>query len=288
MAENNPEMPWTEDQSNRIRQVVRDEARGARVAGNILPVVGPLEADVSYVPLEELIEPNEGSGDEKVPGFTVDDTKTLKLSTLEVKVYLRSGQVADPELTSALVAFRRAANTLAHVEDDVVFKGQSAASQLHADAGLISGGDKTNGLAQNAIDKAFSGLGNLGEALVSAISGAIGALERRSHLGPFACVLGQAYFNAIQTPNGSLVLPQDRILPFLGGGPLARCSSLGDNAGLVIALGGAPIDLVLATDMTVEFLQTTEKAWSEFRVYEKMALRIKQSDAVELLTVEPK
>ncbi len=129
MADSNLQVPWTEDQWNRITQVVRDEARGARVAGNILPLVGPLEADASYVSVEDLIEPKAGSGEDHVPGFTVDDTKTLKLSTLQVKVFLRSAQLADPELTSALTAFRRAANVLAHLEDDIVFKGQPDADK---------------------------------------------------------------------------------------------------------------------------------------------------------------
>lgn len=284
MADSNPQVPWTVDQWNRITQVVRDEARGARLAGNILPLVGPLEAGASYVSVEDLIKPNAGSGEENVPGFTVDDTRTLKLSTLQVNVFLRSAQVADPELSSAITAFRRAANVLAHLEDEIVFKGQPDAGQAPASGlGEVRGGQRTDGLAKGANDTPFAGA-DLGEALVSEVSRAIGKLEARFHLGPFACVLGHAYFQAIQTPNGSLVLPQDRILPFLGGGSLARCSSIPEHAGLVIALGGAPIDLVMATDITVEFLQTTENAWFVFRVYEKMVLRIKQNDAVEVLS----
>lgn len=284
MADSNLQVPWTEDQWNRVKQVVRDEARGARVAGNILPLVGPLHADASYVTEEELILPYGGSGDDKVDGFTVDDTKTRRLSTVQVKVFLRNAQVADPELTSALTAFRRAANVLAHLEDEIVFNGQPSADQAPPSAvglGDVRGGQRTEGLVTAANNTPVAG-NNLGEALVAAISGAVGALEGRFHLGPFACVLGQESFKAVQTPNNSLALPQDRILPFLGGGPLARSSSL--DKGLVIALGGAPIDLVMATDMTVEFLQTTQNAWFVFRVYEKMVLRIKQKDAVQVLS----
>ena len=288
MADTNLDGLWTDDQWNRVRQVVREEARAARVAANILPLIGPLDSDASNVAEEKLIEPNGDSGGEKVPGFTVDDTGTLKLSTLQVKVFLRNGQIADPELTSALTAFRRAANVLARLEDDIVFNGQTGADQTPASfkkVAEVRGGQEADGLAKGAKDAPLGDPARLGEALVSKISGAVGALERRFHLGPFACVLGHAYFQAIQTPNNSLALPQDRILPFLGGGPLARCSSIPDNTGLVIALGGAPVDLVMATDMTIEFLQTTASAWSVFRVYEKMVLRIKQKDAVELLSV---
>ena len=36
---------------------------------------------------------------------------------------LRGAQMADPEMTSALTLFRRAANVLARLEDAVVFRG---------------------------------------------------------------------------------------------------------------------------------------------------------------------
>ena len=59
----------------------------------------------------------------------VDDKTTLPLSTLHVKVWLRGAQMADPNLTSALQMFRRAANVLARLEDAIVFRGQQATDQ---------------------------------------------------------------------------------------------------------------------------------------------------------------
>ena len=47
-----------------------------------------------------------------------------------------------------------------------------------------------------------------------------------------------------------------------------------------MALGGEPIELVVATDMSLQFLQVTETPNYLFRVYEKLALRIKSTDAV--------
>ena len=81
-------------------------------------------------------------------------------------------------------------------------------------------------------------------------------------------------------------MPQDRIVPFLGGGPLLRSSTLLAGYGVVVALGGAPIELVVATDMSLEFLQVTnpgpkmESPYFLFRVYEKVALRIKERPAL--------
>jgi uncharacterized linocin/CFP29 family protein len=128
-----------------------------------------------------------------------------------------------------------------------------------------------------------------GDALVRSVSDAIGNLEGNGHFGPFAVVLGQGLFLVAQTPNpaGSLVLPQDRIIPFLGGGSLLRSSTLNGGAGVVVALGGAPMELVIAADMSVQFLQITNEPNFLFRVREKIALRIKQADAIVTLYWPP-
>ena len=292
MAEGNEQLQWSDDQWNRVRQVVYEEARRARVAGNVLPLFGPLGADARYVTEEKLMPPEEVEG--KKRGFTVEDGDTLKLSTLQTRVYLKGAQVADPELSSALIAFRRAANVIAHLEDAIVFNGQAGASQgppyPNGEGRLweVRGGQETAGLLKTATQ-----LGHIvevpqsvyaGKQLVSAVSEAIGELEGRFHLGPFACILDQHFFTTAQTPaDSSLVLPSDRILPFLGGGPLLRTSTLPDYRGLVIALGGAPIDLVVGTDITVNFLQVTTDPWFVFRVKEKIVLRVNQPDAVVAL-----
>jgi Uncharacterized protein, linocin/CFP29 homolog len=287
MADNNAASFWTDEQWSQIRQAIAEEMRAARVAGNVLPIVGPLEPDESVAPMLTLLDPADPRSE--VKGLSVEDTTTLKLPTLQVKVFLRQSQVADPGLEAALFAFRRAANVLAHLEDAIVFKGQGALPPGYTAQGgaEILGGETVKGLQVIEPGQSSSSAPkdnpNLGERLVSAVSDAVGALERRFQTGPFACVLGANYFKAVQSPNTSLVLPQDRILPFLNGGPLVRSSALEPDAGLVIALGGAPIDLVIATDATVEFLQTTQEAWFLFRVYEKMVLRVKDPKAVQHL-----
>jgi uncharacterized linocin/CFP29 family protein len=122
------------------------------------------------------------------------------------------------------------------------------------------------------------------EPLVGVISGAIGQLEGAGHFGPFAVVLGQNYFLRVQTPGAAgWVLPQDQIIPFLGGGPVLRSSTIPANSGLVMALGGAPVELVVAADVSLQFLQVTNQPSFLFRVREKIALRIKEADAIVTL-----
>jgi uncharacterized linocin/CFP29 family protein len=116
--------------------------------------------------------------------------------------------------------------------------------------------------------------------VMSAIVGAIQKLEQVGHFRPFAVVLGDELFKAAHTPTPNMVLPSDRILPFLEGGPLLRSSTLPPGEGVVIALAGSPVELVVGTDMDVKFLQTTLEPRYVLRVYERFVLRIKQLDAI--------
>jgi uncharacterized linocin/CFP29 family protein len=207
--------------------------------------------------------------------------------------------MADPELTSVLALFRRAANVLARLEDAVVFNGlvQDPADpdRFAPPAGVvglrdiweITGGEVLRGLLDR-VNRLIRVRPPRGSRLVSAVSRAIGDLEADGHFGPFAIVLGQALFTIAQTPDpGSLVLPQDRIIPFLGGGSLLRSTTLPMGRGVVVALGGAPVELVVAKDMCLEFLQLTHEPVFIFRVCEKMVLRIKQPAAIITLGWAP-
>ena len=211
--------------------------------------------------------------------------------------------MADPDMASALQLFRRAANVLARLEDHVVFNGLQGPNQPappELAVGKIVGGQESKGLADGKAhfidvpepepdpdqpqDQTPSAL--LGGLLVSAVSDCIGDLEGVGHFGPFAVVLDHAFFTAVQTPNeGSLVLPQDRIIPFLGGGPLLRSSTLPESSGVVVALGAAPVELVVATDVSLSFLQVTPEPEFVFRVYEKIVLRIKEKEAIRVIRI---
>jgi uncharacterized linocin/CFP29 family protein len=242
----------------------------------------------------------------------IDDRDTMRLATLQVIVPVRNAQMADPEMSSVLTMFRRAANVVARLEDAVVFRGLAPGplnlGGFTPPAGIvglppiwqITGAREAEGIwrllpplpppGRSIVIPALPIVGR-SERLVAAISDAIGRLEGTGHFGPFAVVLGQQLFLVAQTPDpGSLVLPQDRILPFLGGGPLLRSSTLdefGGFTGVVIALGGAPIELVVATDMCLQFLQVTAQPTTLFRVSEKIALRIKEPEAIVQLYMLP-
>jgi uncharacterized linocin/CFP29 family protein len=291
MAYDASQIPWTDDQWARIEDVIQQEANSARVAATFLPLFGPLPTDADFVRKETIDEA-------KGAPTKVDDTTTVRLATLEAIVELRAPQIADPELSSALQLFRRAANVVGRLEDLVVFRGLKDATTLRDGTKIDLPGtwriteleaeglwnDHVKPVQATGATTTRAELADLGKELVSAISGTIGELEDDGQFGPFAVVLGHKLFTAVQTPDSSsLVLPQDSIIPFLGGGTLLRSSALGAETGLVVALGGAPVDLVVARDMALNFLTVTQDPKFVFRVFEKIALRIKQSNALRKL-----
>jgi uncharacterized linocin/CFP29 family protein len=274
----NPQVPWTEDQWVRVNQAIQEEAQRARVAATFLPLYGPLPADTDFVRKVDVSE--------KGP-LEAKDKKIIELSTLQVKVKLRGAQLADPELGSVLSVFRRAGNILARVEDALVFNGQDGAHEIAEALGVEIADDQE---APGLITDAVAGPPPVtdGDSLVEAVANAIGYLETNGHFGPFAVVLSQPFFviSLQPDPERPQVTPQQQIVPLLGGGPLLRSSAIANGFGIVVALGGDPIDLVVATDMSVQFLQLTTDPMYIFRVYEKLALRIKSEKAVVKLTSE--
>ena len=121
--------------------------------------------------------------------------------------------------------------------------------------------------------------------IVTAVIDGVQKLERRGHFGPIAAVFGDDLFRQATEPTGTAaVLPTSSFLPFLHGGDLYRSSTIPGDTGLLVALGGAPIELVLATDMDVQFLQMTLEPRYVLRVFERFVLRIKELDAVCRIT----
>jgi uncharacterized linocin/CFP29 family protein len=272
----NSQVPWTEDQWARVNLAIQEEAQRARVAATFLPLYGPLPADTDFV--RKVVISEAGPLDAK-------DKQTIELATLQIQARLRGAQLADPELGSVLSVFRRAGNILARVEDALVFNGQAGAGPIAESLGVqISDGEASPGLV--TVGTPVTPPVTNGDSLVEAVANAIGKLETEGHFGPFAVVLSQNFFVIAQQPDPQRpqVTPREQIVPLLGGGPLLRSSAIADGLGVVVALGGDPIDLVVATDVSVQFLQLTTDPTYVFRVYEKLVLRIKSEKAVVKLT----
>ncbi len=293
------QLGWTEDQWNRICTTVTDEAQRTRVAAKFLPVVGPEDPSTVAVPRYTLTYPAR-----PVPPpaaqMVVSSDPDLYITTISVLVELGGREVADPALAAALTMFRRAATIIARAEDAMVFNGRSPAAIRRV-------GWPRRLIGVNPIRAALPGLLATtritpimpdvpgtpidGNDVATAIFNAIGALDARGCSGPYACALDQATFDLICAPNNNLILPRDRILPFLEGSGPVRASAIpnrraGVYRGTVIALAGNPVELVVATDINVAYLQTSGATEPRrvFRVSERVALRIKDRRAIQIIT----
>src|SRR6476620_2588244 len=202
MTTDNPQVPWTDEQWARVNKAVQEEASRVRIAATFLPLLGPLPGDTDFV-RKELILPD---------AITIQDRDVIQLATLQVRVTVRGAQMADPEMTSVLALFRRAANVLARLEDAVVFRGLEEDAAYNAtfpgqyrfappiDVGPpfpnrvweITGGQVSPGLWRHRAAQHVAGIPQAANIqgpprldLVVAIADAIGRLEAQGHFGPF-------------------------------------------------------------------------------------------------------
>jgi uncharacterized linocin/CFP29 family protein len=278
---------WSDAQWQRVKEAVNEAFGKASVASALLPIYGPLAGSTETVRNERL-RPVQ---DFETP-ITLEsdhDAVNLKLVNLTVKVELSSEQVADETLVSAVLAFRRAASILAQEEDRIVFEGYLIGRNDSRFVANSIGPQK--GLADLEARKRFddvahpngmvfkpandTDIATLGRVVVPAVVKAIHKLEDGFNPAPFACVLGNKFFDAVHAPSRSLVLPVDRITPLLRGGPLMRCGQMDASTGIVVSLASNAVDIVVGTPPTVQFLQRTEEAKYLFRVYQRFVLRIR-------------
>jgi uncharacterized linocin/CFP29 family protein len=299
---------WTEEQWNRISTTVTDEAQRARVAAQILPVVGPEDPTVVAIPAYTIsYKERQPAAGPPAEHMEVSSDPTLYLTTISVLVEVRLREAADPALSAALTMFRRAANVIARAEDALAFNGRTTGPEgaiknatvlppIYAVNHIPAVVPEVTGLlaAASTIVPIVPMLPTAGGTQVAnAIFQAIGRLDAAGFSGPYGCALDQGAFDAVCTPLPTLVLPRDRILPFLQGGALVRASTIPSRRGLppvvrgaIVALSGSLVELVVATDINVTYLQTTAAIEPRivFRVSERIALRIKDPGAIAVIT----
>ncbi|WP_271951782.1 encapsulin [Ruegeria faecimaris] len=284
-----------QQQWDAVNKAVHDEALRARIAASFLPLYGPLPADTQSVPLNKLELVPEATGPKM--RFGVNDFDTTRLSTVSVNVHVKGAQLADPELAAALIMFRRAAAIVARVEDEIIFNGQAGTGEGPQPAPgapvtlppvyTVSGGGKYEGLLEAGEAQPISSGSKkkpTGPEVFEAVVAGISQLESLGHLGPYACVMGNGLFQAVTTPmENSMVLPRDSILPFLDG-PLLRSGAFPVNKAVLVSLQGAPVEIVVPSDIAVKYLQTSADGDHIFRVQQKFRLRIKEAQAISTIT----
>lgn len=293
------ELNWNDAQWQKVNDAVTEGFNKASVAGQFLPMYGPLSGSAEVVRNERL-EPLNGdaqeygsaAGGNTIKLSTTHDSVNLRLLSLRVNVELSSEQVNDEQLANAMLAFRRASSVLALEQDKIVFGGfrrdvrkGERSTETNVFISNQDGLAPQKGLADPQVSTDFQPLdpetradGDIGASIVPAVAEAISTLEARSHAGPFACVLANGLFQCAHTPNqGSLVLPADRIVPQLSGGLLLRSGGMPKDLGVVVSLAGGSVDIVVGAPPAVQFLQRQPDAKYLFRVVTRFVLRIRDN-----------
>jgi uncharacterized linocin/CFP29 family protein len=301
MDQDSAHLGWSDDQWARANKTVQEEAQKARIAAQFLPTCMVADTTAVAVP-DRTLGANLLAAQDPFQRLEVNHAPATFLTSISVNLALTSQEASDPEQAGALIQLRRAANVIARVEDALMFNGQVGAG-IPGVAGLppvfdIGGGGNQPGLGVPApaaplwyfprqdvpIVPGIAGFPVVaGNDIATQIIDAIGRLEAVGHNRPFACVLAPDLYTDIHVPSPALVMPRDRIVPFLEGGPLLRSSTLSVGQGLVIALGGSPIEIVVSRELHLRYLQTTTETRHIIRLSERVALRVVEWNSVVVI-----
>jgi uncharacterized linocin/CFP29 family protein len=114
----------------------------------------------------------------------------------------------------------------------------------------------------------------------AAVVAAITLPRSKGQAGPYALALSPTVYADTFVPvHGTLTMAADQIRPLVTAG-FVDAPALPPYRGLLISLGGGTIDLVMTVEPTLTFVQVDDKGMSQFRLYERWALRIKDPDSI--------
>lgn len=265
---------WSKELWDRLDHAVSSESKRSSVAATILPLVGPLP-DAVTVPADVI----------DADRLAIAEDLTRPLVELSASFTLTTAQVAgEAHLLTATSLATRAANLLAIAEDTLIFRGDAGKDSAvfkfvkqrqSAGDGLVVSADEE--IVVHPVD---AGTSRYGERTFAAVAEGCAHLQSKGHYGPYALVLhDEIYADTFAPLAGTLVSPADRIKPlvtqgYVGSGALPR------SIGILLSVGGNTVDLVIATDAAVDFMNLDGAGLFHFRVWERFALRVKDKTAL--------
>jgi uncharacterized linocin/CFP29 family protein len=289
---------WTPDFWDRIDRAVHDEMCRVGVGRRFLPLL-PVPNALT-VPADTITDIRESESAPTVLG--VDEAAVTPLIEIWVEFALTQQQTAAEEaLQTAVTLATRAANLLSQGEDLLLFQGDTEIRRdpLFALRTIQTrGGPGPRGLANAAADPPLLTIDvplgddgkTYGEETFTAVAEAYSGLQKKGHYGPYALVLPtKAYADAFAPLKNTLILTADRLLPIVEGrlygtGTVPENIEVGresppkqKDVGVLLSLGGNTVDLAFGRDATTEFLTEDNQGLSRFRVYERFALRDKDT-----------
>ena len=269
---------WSTDLWSRLDQVVHDEVQRTAVATSFIPVTtAPVTA--ATVPADVINDQD----------MTIDSSAVVSIVELTISLSLTQQQVNDEDGSGAgAMLATRAANFVAQVEDLLIFQGSAAVPtgplQNVQVVGTVGLGLLAAATHHVVVPTSGAPHGIYGENTFDAVVNAMTLLRSRGQSGPYALALSPTVYADTFVPvTGTLVMAADQIRPLVAGG-FVDAPALPDGSGLLVSLGGNTVDLVVSVEPTMAFTQVDDQGSSQFRVYERLALRVK--DAMSLVQFE--
>ncbi|HKO91073.1 MAG TPA: encapsulin [Polyangiaceae bacterium] len=318
MNERIAQLPWSDQQWDCINQAVYEEAARTRVAAKFLRPTKAAPTDVA-VPRYSLqpglapLVPAAAAPAVVQNRLLVNSMPDVPLTTLSMLVYVRSHEAADPELQAAQTMFRRAAALIARAEDALMFNGRAlglpifgAPPQVQVTGALPATQDglvraaaavfpavpppplgvpfnvpRNNALVAGLVGAAGSVAAATGAALVAELTTAITLLKSAAYSPPYALVLANDLYEAINTPAAaSLTSVRPTIQRLLEDGPLLHSDLITGGWGVLVSYDRMEVEQVVASDIGVRFLYVSEEPRFVFRVSVRTALRVRDWEAI--------
>lgn len=313
MATNNlgrDKLDWSPDIWNHIDQAVHDEAKRTKIAAQFLPLY-PSEMDMMTVQSDAV---NAQTG----PLLTVNEEAVTPLIEIWTEFALTKQQYEKEEqLMTAVTLAINAVNKLSRAEDLLLFQGNEGIADVLFQSQTVNlRGSQRNSSNNNKVESRFPIIGLLpsapkdqiipveptevnstdasqnryGENTFGAVARGYSILQR-THYGRDALVLPTNPFADTWAPlKTTLIMPADRIKGLVGDrfyGTSTLPNDFNDSnklfpvpQGLLVALDGNTMDLVMGMDATTAFMQVDGEGLYRFRVFERFALRLKDPNAV--------
>ena len=272
------QVDWDDAVWKTLDDAVHDEFHRSAVALKFIPFHGQVD-NAMTVPADVI----------DLETMTVDEAAVSALVELGIDFGLTRQQTAlEQQNETGVTLATRAANLLAQAEDLAVFLGDKAFKNSIFQRVLRRGGSAGMGLLGSAtesvtVNPVSTTPKRYGENTFAAVADAYARLQQKGHYGPYALALrSEIYADTFAPLPNTLMMPADRIRPLVELG-LFGTGALPESAGVMVSVGGNSMDLVVGVEPTTEVLQQDANGFYRLRVFERFALRIKDTTAIVAL-----
>jgi hypothetical protein len=281
-------LPWSAGVWRRLQEAVRAEAGRIGVSRRVLPV---------ETASAEALTVAENAIRREERGFAIAEAPVTPLNEIWGDFSLTPQQVeGEADLATAVVLGKHVANLLTQAQDALLFQGQAAISRdpvfgegrIQARSGPAGPGllDRAPADQILTVEPGDEETAVYGDRTFEAVARGYRLLQAQGHDGPYGLILApEPYADAFAPLPGTQLMPAERMSRLLGAPPIGS-GTLAPGTGVLVSLGGGTLELVIARDARVAFLQEEPDGRFRFRVLERFALRVQDPTAIVKLVFE--